>query len=102
MTACLIRNILAICKDFCFTDHVFQFSKTKGEQNRDFVKYNMYTCTSFFSAKLFSLVALFESLSTLAATSLYNNVYNATLNLYHGFCFLMGAALVLICIFISV
>ena len=54
-----------------------------------------------FSAKVFSLVALIESISTLAATSLFNTVYNATLNLYHGFCFLMGAALVLICIFIA-
>ena len=55
----------------------------------------------YFSAKVFSLVALFESISTLAATSLYNSIYNATLNLYHGFCFLMGSGILGLCLIIA-
>ena len=56
----------------------------------------------FITGKVFTLVAVVESISTLAATSLYNTVYRATLDLYDGFCFLMGAGLIGLCIFVSV
>lgn len=63
-------------------------------------------CSSMVSAnelaKLFSLIGMFESIASLAATSLFNTVYNATLNFYHGFCFLMAAAFIGACIFIAV
>ncbi|XP_060602163.1 proton-coupled folate transporter-like [Ruditapes philippinarum] len=52
-------------------------------------------------AKLFSLIGMFESVSTLAATSLFNTVYTATIDFYPGFCFLMAAVLSGICIFIA-
>ncbi|KAH3844693.1 proton-coupled folate transporter-like [Dreissena polymorpha] len=44
--------------------------------------------------KMFSLIALFESLASLVATSLFNTVYNKTLDFYHGFSFLMASAIV--------
>lgn len=42
---------------------------------------------------MFSVMAAFESIASLIATSLFNNVYNATLNFFHGFCFLMAAGI---------
>ncbi|XP_052769458.1 proton-coupled folate transporter-like [Mya arenaria] len=46
--------------------------------------------------KLFSLMALFESIASMVATSLFNPVYNATLDFFHGFCFLMAAGIMCI------
>ncbi|XP_045187202.2 proton-coupled folate transporter-like [Mercenaria mercenaria] len=51
--------------------------------------------------KLYSLIGMVESISTLAATSLFNTVYSATLDFYAGFCFLIAAVLVGCCLIIA-
>lgn len=45
-------------------------------------------------SKMFSVMAMFESVSSLVATGLFNTVYNATLSLYDGFSFLMAAGII--------
>ncbi|CAI4228422.1 unnamed protein product [Auanema sp. JU1783] len=45
--------------------------------------------------KMFSLIALLEGITSLAATSIYNNVYPLTLSFFPGLCYLASAVLLL-------
>ncbi|KAL4238583.1 hypothetical protein ACF0H5_003290 [Mactra antiquata] len=53
-------------------------------------------------AKLFSLIGIFESIASLAASSIFNNVYNATLEFFPGFCFLMAALIIGLCVLVAI
>lgn len=53
------------------------------------------------SAKMFSVMSVFESVASLVATSLFNPVYNASLNVYHGLCFFMAAGIVMLALVIA-
>jgi len=55
----------------------------------------------YVSGKMFSLIGLFEAIAQLVATSVFNPVYNATLDFYHGFSFLMAAGILFTGIIVS-